>query len=102
MLADSDNDVRQYAAKALGVIGSRNAIEALVMSLIDEERAVRQAAEAALGQIDVHWTESEAAQRASWRLAATLEDRSPWVRSAVTQVLAKLRGSSAGIAGLSV
>jgi HEAT repeat protein len=101
MLKDSDNDVRQYAAKALGSIGNPKAIEALVMTLIDEEHSVRQAAEGALGQIDRHWTESELARRASSRLEASLEDRPAWVRSAVSQVLAKLRGSSAGVARLS-
>ena len=101
MLQDPDNDVRQYAAKALGVIGSPKAIAGLVMALIDEERAVRQAAEGALGQINIHWTESEAAQQASWRLEAALEDRPAWVRAAVSHVLAKLRGSSSGAAGLS-
>jgi len=99
MLKDADNDVRQHAAKALGAIGSPKAIEALVMALIDEERAVRQAAEGALEQIDRHWIQTEAAQNASRRLEASLENCPAWVRASATQVLTKLReaGSEASV-----
>jgi HEAT repeat protein len=97
MLKDADNDVRQHAAKALGNVGSPKAIEALVMALIDEERAVRQAAEGALTQIDRHWIETEAAQKASRRLEASMENCPAWVRASATQVLTKLRGANPGI-----
>ena len=74
----------------LGTIGAPAAIEALVLALTDEERAVRHAAELALGRIDSKWTYSEAAQHARAQLEASLNDQRGWVRSAATQVLAKL------------
>jgi hypothetical protein len=61
------------------------------MTLTDEERAVRAAAEAALERIDIHWTNSEAAQRAILRMEATLDEQPAWVRAATMQVLAKVR-----------
>ena len=73
MLADSDSDVRQAVAQALGTIGEPASIEALVLALTDEERAVRQAAELALGRIDANWVYSEAAQRAMPQLEAVAE-----------------------------
>ena len=93
LLADSDSDVRQAVAQALGTIGEPAAIEALVLALTDEERAVRQAAELALGRIDPNWVCSEAAQRATPQLEASLNDPRGWVRSAAGQVLpsSKLR-----------
>jgi hypothetical protein len=63
----------------------------LVFALVDEERAVRGAAESALAQIDSQWAGTETAQRAATQLEASLQDRCAWVRSAAMQVLAKLR-----------
>jgi len=84
-------EARLAAAKALGILASAEAVEELVVALTDEERSVRQAAEAALTQIDPNWVQSDAAQRASTRLEASLNDRPAWVRSAILQALAKLR-----------
>jgi HEAT repeat protein len=78
-------------------MGEPAAIEGLVLALTDEERAVRHAAEAALGRIDANWASSEAAQRASPQLEASLNDPRGWVRSAAAQVLAKLQIPSAGL-----
>ena len=41
LLADPDSDVRRAVAQALGTMGEPAAIEALVLTLTDEERAVR-------------------------------------------------------------
>jgi len=100
LLADSDSDVRQATALALGTIGEPAAIEALVLILTDEERAVRQTAEAALDRIDPNWACSEAAQRAAPMLEAALNDSRGWVRSAVSQVLARLHASHTGLQGV--
>ncbi len=54
-LRDSDDDIRQYAALALGIIGSSRAVEALITSLTDTDPDVRWHAAVALGKIeDVH------------------------------------------------
>ena len=90
MLSDADSDVRRAVAQALGVIAEVPAIEALVLALTDEERAVREAADLALGRIDPNWVCSEAAQRAAPQLEAALNDQRGWVRSAASQVLARL------------
>ena len=95
LLTDLDSDVRQAVAVALGTMGEPVAIEALVLALTDEERAVRQAAGLALGQIDGNWAHSEAAQRASSRIEAKLNDQHAWVRSAAAQVVAKLHPAAA-------
>jgi HEAT repeat protein len=100
LLADPDSDVRQAVALALGTIGGPAAVEALVLALTDEERAVRQSAEMALGRIDPHWVCSEAAQRTAPQLEAALNDQRGWVRSAASQVLARLHGPSADAFGL--
>jgi hypothetical protein len=71
------------------------AIEALVLLMTDEERAVRHAAELALGRIDVNWLCSEAAQRAIPQLEAAQNDQRGWVRSAAAQLLTRLHMSSA-------
>ena len=91
LLADTDSDVRAAVAQALGTLGEPAAIEALVLAMMDEERAVRYAAEQALARIDPNWAHCEAAQHATARLQAALNDPRGWVRSAVGQVLAKLQ-----------
>ncbi len=50
-LNDSDGDVRQMAAQALGKIGDARAVEALLVALNDSATDVRLAAVEALGQI---------------------------------------------------
>ena len=90
LLSDSDSDVRLAAAKNLGASNDKAAVEALVTALVDEERAIRQAAERALNQIDPDWTHSEAAHQAALRLQTSMDSRPAWVRSAISQVLARL------------
>jgi HEAT repeat protein len=92
-LSDKDSDVRLAAAKALGAIGDATTIEALVLSLTDEEKTVREAVESALEQIDRNWAATEEAKKAITALESSLEKRPAWVRSAVNQVLVKLRGN---------
>ena len=92
-LSDRDSDVRLAAAKALGVSRDPSAVEALVIALVDEERAIRQSAESSLNSIDPNWPHSEAAQRAALRLEAWIGTCPAWVRSSISQVLAKLRST---------
>ena len=82
--------MRRAAVKSLGIIGGAEAIETLVLSLTDEERMVRIAAEASLERIDPAWAQTTQAQHAKARLEASLNKCSPWVRSAVQQVLTRL------------
>jgi HEAT repeat protein len=96
LLADTDSDVRLATAQSLGAFGNPVAIEALVVALTDEERAVRETAERALEQIDPNWIFSEYAHRAADRLTACLSDPRGWVRSAATQVVARLRAAGTG------
>ncbi len=51
MLGDDEADVRAAAAKALGVIGDKKAIDSLKTALKDDEADVRAAAVEALGKI---------------------------------------------------
>jgi HEAT repeat protein len=76
-------------------MGNPVAVEGLVLVLMDEERAVRAAADTALGRIDPQWHDSEAAQRAAEQIEACLDNRPAWVRAAGLQVLARLRPASA-------
>jgi HEAT repeat protein len=78
-------------------MGEPAAIEGLVLALTDEERAVRQTAEAALDRIDANWVASESARQATSQLEASLNDPRGWVRSAAAQVLARLNVTSAGL-----
>ena len=94
LLADPDSDVRLAVARALGELGYPAAIESLVLALTDDESSVRQAAERSLEQIDVNWTQGDAAQRAGSQLEAALENRPDWVRAAAMQVLRKLRAAA--------
>jgi HEAT repeat protein len=89
-LADTDSDVRQGAAAALGQIRFGPAIEELVVTLGDEEKTVRAAAEQALEQIYPEWAQTEDALRAAARLQDLLGVRPQWVRSAILQVLQKI------------
>ena len=50
-LADKNELVRRHAAEALGLIGDKQAIEALVKTLEDENPDVRTVAASALGSI---------------------------------------------------
>jgi hypothetical protein len=54
---------------------------------------VRLAAEHALNQIYPAWAQSEPAQRAIPQLQTLLQQRPAWVRSAILQVLGKLRAA---------
>lgn len=85
--------MRLAATKALGAPRDPAAVESLVLTLIDDERAIRTAAELALDQVDTQSAHSEAAQRAATRLEASLKDRPAWVRAAAIQVVSKLRGA---------
>ncbi|GAH05935.1 unnamed protein product, partial [marine sediment metagenome] len=52
MLEDSDPKIRIAAARALGQLGDKNALDSLANSLWDDEWTVRKEIEAALNNID--------------------------------------------------
>jgi HEAT repeat protein len=92
MLSDSDSDVRQAAAAALGDMRNPAALPGLMMAVGDEDRLVRTAAQHALELIDPGWPKSPSAQEAVPRLKALLAVRPAWVRSAILQVLKQIEG----------
>ena len=94
-------ELRAHAPYAIVLIDAAEGFRMMAQGDMALAIGEGQAAEGALDQIDRHWTKSEAAQQASWRLEATLADRPAWVRSAVSQLLDKMRASRAGIPGLS-
>jgi len=80
-LKDSDWDVRQRAAEALGELKAEKAIEALLAARQDENGNVRWSAVWALGEIG-----GEPVQQA---LIASLENEPEDVRSAALRILSK-------------
>jgi HEAT repeat protein len=80
VLKDLNNDVRQAAIKALGMIGDANAVKPLVAVLEDRKSDLRQPAARALGEIGD--------ARAVKPLIAALEDQ--FVRPTATEALIKI------------
>jgi hypothetical protein len=97
LLEDAHFEVRLVAVQFLGRFYSTQISEALVIALTDEERAIRQVSETTLNAIAPDWAQSQAAQRAGVRLEALLENRPAWVRSAIQQVLTKVRTAAGGV-----
>ncbi len=50
-LKQKDSSVRRHAVEMLGIIGDKEAVDALILVLKDKNRFVRQEAIAALGKI---------------------------------------------------
>jgi HEAT repeat protein len=82
LLENRSEQVRIYAAYALGGLKDRRAVPALVRSLADPSSSVRGIAAHALGQIGAHDAVSP--------LVACLDDASPHVRSTAAYALAQL------------
>jgi len=78
-LTDADQYIRQYAAIALGHIGSDQAIEALIPLLKDDVESVRASAAGALGKIGD--------QRAIEPLREMMNDHSPAMRDSAENAL---------------
>jgi HEAT repeat protein len=79
---DKDNDVRWYAASALGKIGDAKAVEPLIAALKDEDRVIRRIAVMALGEIGD--------ARAVEPLNAVLKDNDWLVRRNAAEALGKI------------
>jgi HEAT repeat protein len=72
LLSDPVVQIREATANAVGFDGNTAAIEDLVVSLMDEDDGVRQAAHLSLAQIDTNWLCSEGAKAARSRLESLL------------------------------
>ncbi len=81
-LDDPDAEVREEAARALGRIGSADAVDALLRHLTDPFSAIRPAAARALGRIGD--------PRAVEPLVASLADRSEELQEACCQALGRM------------
>ena len=91
LLAHQSEEVRLYAAYALGGIGDRRAVPALSGTLADTSSSVRGIAAHALGQIG--------SREATAALVAALDDASAHVRATAAYALARI-GDRAAIAKL--
>jgi HEAT repeat protein len=77
LLSDSVVNIREAAATAIGFDGNTGAIEDLIVTLMDDDAQVRQAAHQSLDRIDPNWTGSDGARAARPRLesmASTCQD----------------------------
>jgi HEAT repeat protein len=85
-LKDPDQEVRYYAAYALGNVGveAKAAVPALIVTLKDKDKFVRGAAAKALGEIGVE------AKAAVSVLRAALQDPDKDVRSSAAEALGKI------------
>ena len=83
-LKHKDSSVRRHAAEMLGIIGDKEAVDALILVLKDENRFVRQEAIAALGKIG--------GERLVEPLTRALEEeKDEFVKESLRKVLEKLR-----------
>ncbi len=90
LLSDPNVHVREATAAAMRQIGGASAIEALIISLPDQDDRTRPVVEGALHHISPAWRRSEAALRARERLEALLDERPPSETGMIQQVLEQL------------
>ncbi|MBN2369433.1 MAG: HEAT repeat domain-containing protein [Vicinamibacteria bacterium] len=90
-LRDEDLHTRANAARALGRIGSREAVEELVIALSDDQGLVRSEAARALGRIGV------TAEPAVPALARLLSDTDEQVRAMAARALGFIPGATAAV-----
>ena len=86
-LDDSDEDVREACAMALGNLGSPEAIRPLVLALRDSTSSMRRISVAALSRIDEDWTSTADAHAAALELKAHFSDLETDVRFFVHNLL---------------
>jgi HEAT repeat protein len=86
-LKDKDENVREYAAQALGELGDARAVEPLIITLKDKDKNVREYAAKALGKIGD--------SRAVEPLIAAMKDKDYSVRGNATEALGKIGDSRA-------
>ena len=87
---DPDRDVREKAIVALGQICDARAIYLLVLSLLDTESSVRNAAANSLQNVDRHWKEAEGVRQALPEIKAALKHRDYWIRNCAAKLLEQL------------
>ena len=80
-LTDDDGEVRQRAARSLGLIGAGHSVPALEDALQDEDEHVREHAAEALGFL------TRGTERAVDPLAGALHDSARYVRGAAAEAL---------------
>jgi HEAT repeat protein/CheY-like chemotaxis protein len=90
LVRDRDRDVREHAVVALGQICDSRAIYLLVLSLLDPESSVRNAAANSLQNVDRHWKEAEGVQQALPEIKAALNHRDYWIRNSAVKLLEQL------------
>ena len=90
LLCYGDRGSRERAARSLGDIGDRRALEPLISVLCHWDAGVRHAASEALNKISWDWPHSEAAVRQVPEFIAALKDKNREIRSAAAEVLARL------------
>jgi hypothetical protein len=88
-LSDPDAQVREYAAKELGIIGDPGSVPPLIGALKDSDPLVRQSAALALGEIKD--------RRATVPLIATLKDLDPLVRRNAALALGEIGDPRAAV-----
>jgi HEAT repeat protein len=90
--SSTDLDVRQRAALILGRIGpdASDAMAALIESVVDRDRDMRNGAIRALKQIDPNWVMSEVTQRAIPMLTEKLGSRLAGVQNTAKLVLSTI------------
>ena len=91
LVRDRDRDVRESAVVALGQICDSRAIYPLVLSLLDPESSVRNAAVNALQNVDRHWEKTEGVRQALPEIKAALNHRDYWIRNCAAKLLEQLK-----------
>ena len=86
---------RVFTMKGFGTVVTGTLVAGHIT--LDDELAVRHAADTSLNQIDETWAKSDAAQRACSVLQNSMSERPDWVRASASRIIGRLRpGSAAG------
>jgi HEAT repeat protein/CheY-like chemotaxis protein len=90
LVRDRDRDVRESAIVALGQICDSRAIYLLVLSLLDPESCIRNAAANSLQNVDRHWKNAEGVRQALPEIKAALNHSDYWIRNSAAKLLEQL------------
>ena len=90
LVRDRDCDVRESAIVALGQICDSRAIYLLVLSLLDPESCIRNAAANSLQNVDRHWKNAEGVRQALPEIKAALNHSDYWIRNSAAKLLEQL------------